>query len=456
MRNAATKMLLAVVCLAICLSGCSGSGPKVSVTSVSEILGIGPIGMVNRYAGIVEAGETVSVNKDATLEVAEIAVSAGDAVTKGQVLFTYETASLSIEVERMQLEIEQMKNTITTKKSQITTLEKERKTAAEANKLQYTLQIQQLQLDVKETEHNVTAKQKEIDRAKAKLADANVLSPEDGHIKEINASGATNPQTGEPLPFITITQEGEFRVRGTVNELNAQNFSVDMPVTIRSRSDAARTWTGTVTAVDWENPVQDNNMMMYGGPSDEMTTSSKYPFYVKLDSDLGLMLGQHVYIEPGSGQEPSEDGSMGFYLPAYYVNVGESDPWVWAVNSKDRLEKRTVVLGNYDIETDSYEIMEGLGLDDFIAYPDDNCKAGAKVRYPGEALPEDEDGYDENAFGDVGDLGQSGDFDGQQGEDFAFDDAGSTDAEGISGGIDDAAVMPDPGEAAVQGTEAVG
>ena len=113
MRNRATKVLLAVVCLAICLSGCAKSGPKVPVVSVSDILGIGSVGMINRYAGIVEAGETVKVNKDANLQIAEIAVEAGDAVSKGQVLFSYETESLSIEVERMQLEIEQMNNTIT-------------------------------------------------------------------------------------------------------------------------------------------------------------------------------------------------------------------------------------------------------------------------------------------------------------------------------------------------------
>ena len=296
MRNRATKVLLAVVCLAICLSGCAKSGPKVPVVSVSDILGIGSVGMINRYAGIVEAGETVKVNKDANLQIAEIAVEAGDAVSKGQVLFSYETESLSIEVERMQLEIEQMNNTITTQKSQITTLEKDQKAADDANKLQYTLQIQQIQLDIKETEYKIASKQKEIDQAKAKLADANVLSPVTGHIKEVNANGETNPQTGEPLPFISITQEGDFRVRGTVNEMNASNFATDMPVIIRSRTDDSLMWTGTVASVDWENPVQSNNMMMYGGPQDEMTTSSKYPFYVRLNSDDGLMLGQHVFI----------------------------------------------------------------------------------------------------------------------------------------------------------------
>lgn len=489
MRNRATSVLLAVVCLAICLSACA-SGPRIPVVSVSEILGIGPIGMYNRYAGVIEAGETVSVNKDASLEVAEVAVQAGDAVTKGQVLFSYETAALGIDVERMQLEIEQMNNAISTKKSQITTLEKEQKTADSADKLQYTLQIQQLQLDIKESEFNVTAKQKEIDRAKTRMSNANVLSPVAGHVKEVNANGETNPQTGEPLPFITITQEGDFRVRGTVNEQNAAEFTVDMPVIIRSRTDETVMWRGTVSAVDWENPIQSNNMMT-GGATDEMTTSSKYPFYVRLESDLGLMLGQHVYIEADNGQMNAGEEGNGFYLPSYFINDLDTDqPFVWAADSSDKLEKRTVVLGNYNIDADSYEIMEGLSLEDYIAYPDASCKAGAKVRYPGEEDPEApaEEGDSENGEGEASEefTGEPGENAGEAelpGEDLILPDGATVPsgdgegivdlpaeavpdgkAEGSSGSFGSNTLpgltlpdgTPDPGFAAKPGTEAVG
>ena len=467
MRNRATSVLLTVVCLAIILSGCAASGPKVPVVSVSEILGIGPIGMINRYAGVVEAGETVKVNKDSSLELAEISVEVGDAVSKGQVLFSYETASLGIDVERMQLEIEQMNNSITTQKSQISTLEKEQKTADSANKLQYTLQIQQIQLDIKETEFKIAAKQKEIEQTKTKLADANVLSPVAGHIKEINANGETNPQTGEPLPFISIAQEGDMRVRGTVNEQNAASFSENTPVVIRSRTDDSLMWAGTVVSVDWENPIQNGNQM-FGGPTDEMTTSSKYPFYVKLDSDDGLMLGQHVYIEPEQGQMTAEESENGFYLPAYYINDPDSDPWVWAADSKDKLEKRPVTLGNYDINTDSYEIMEGLELDNYIAYPDEKCHVGAAVRYPG-----DPDDSETEEAADIENEGESGEENFEE-EDFGeenYSEEGGVVYDGANVGTfpapaeGDAGLTPqaptdgsttDPGVAVVDGTEAVG
>lgn len=381
MKKKLTSILLIIVCLITCLGGCASAGDPVPVQSVAEILGIGPIGMIDRYAGVIEAGETVGVSADSSMEIKEITVKEGDTITKGQVLFTYETTTLSLDKERLELEVEQTNNTITTKKSQITALKKEQTAAASADKLQYTLQIQQIELDIKEAEYTVASKKKEIERLKVRLAEANVLSPVDGRVKAVNANGGTDPMSGEPLPLLSITQSGDFRVRGTINEMTAQTFAEGTPVIIRSRVDDAAIWNGSVTMVDWENPVTNQNDMYYM-PSDEMTTSSKYPFYVQLASDTGLMLGQHVYIEQDIGQT-SGDAEDAFYLPSYYLNDlgSDKDTWVWAANAKDKLEKRTVVLGNYDIAMDSYEILEGLSLEDHIAYPSDDWSTGAKVSY---------------------------------------------------------------------------
>ena len=479
------SILLALACVAACLSGCSSSGETVPVQLVSEILGIGPLGMVDRYAGVIEAGESVSVDSDSTKEIKEIAVSEGDTVTKGQVLFTYETDALTLDKERLELEVEQNNNTITTKKNQITALKKEQNAAASADKLQYTLQIQQLELDVKEAEYNVTSKKKEIERLKVSLTDTNVLSPVDGRIKSVNAGGdSVDPVTGEPLPLITITQSGDFRVRGTVSEMTAQTFAEGTAVIIRSRVDDAVIWNGSVLSVDWENPVTNQNDYYYM-PTDEMTTSSKYPFYVELASDEGLMLGQHVYIEQDIGQGSGDETAL--YLPAYYLNELDAEPWVWAANAKDKLEKRTVVLGNYDIEMDTFEVLDGLTLEDYIAYPNEGYKAGNKVRYTDEeALPE-EDGVITDEEGVI--LDENGMIVDEEGaildeEGVIVDEEGLVDEEGAadapaeftidsaaSGAITDSGIrwggavpepmtgnltQADPGVAAIPGTEAVG
>ena len=103
--------------------------------------------------------------------------------------------------------------------------------------------------------------------------------------------------------------------------------------------------------------------------------SSKYPFYVKLEGKGdGLLMGQHVYIEPDYGQEDETDANA-INLPSYFINDAGS-PWVWAKNSKDKLEKRNLKLGEYNGETDTYPVLDGLTAEDYIAFPDDSLKAG--------------------------------------------------------------------------------
>ena len=84
------------------------------------------------------------------------------------------------------------------------------------------------------------------------------------------------------------------------------------------------------------------------------------------------MLGQHVYIEPGTGVN-----TEGLHLmTAYIVDADGKEPYVWVANKKDRLEKRNVKLGAYDEEQDTWEITEGLKETDYIVWPDGECKEG--------------------------------------------------------------------------------
>ena len=57
-----------------------------------------------------------------------------------------------------------------------------------------------------------------------------------------------------------------------------------------------------------------------------MTQSSNYPFYVQLDGTNGLMLGQHVYVEPDIGQQ---EVKTGIWLSDYFINDIDSNPYVW-------------------------------------------------------------------------------------------------------------------------------
>ena len=101
--------------------------------------------------------------------------------------------------------------------------------------------------------------------------------------------------------------------------------------------------------------------------------SSKYNFYVLLENLDGLILGQHVYIEPDLGEDTKKEG---LWLPAMYIAHDDEGSFVWAKNDKDKLEKRVVLLGDYDSGNDLYEIKSGVTKVDSIAYPNENLKPG--------------------------------------------------------------------------------
>ena len=112
------------------------------------------------------------------------------------------------------------------------------------------------------------------------------------------------------------------------------------------------------------------NMGMASTGSDDQTSSTSYPFYVELDSSENLMLGQHVYIERDMGQDDKKDG---LWLSDYYIlDTDTNEPYVWAANDKNRLEKRYVTLGKHDDSLGEYESVDGLTKKDAIAFPTDS------------------------------------------------------------------------------------
>ena len=94
---------------------------------------------------------------------------------------------------------------------------------------------------------------------------------------------------------------------------------------------------------------------------------------MELDTSEGLLMGQHVYIEPGAGDEDAEDGLL---LPFYYIVDAEDAPFVYAADNENRIEKRPVVLGEWDEERGTVAILEGLSFLDRIAFPDETVQVG--------------------------------------------------------------------------------
>ena len=392
-------ILLAAALLLGVLAGCGGNTENaVTVQKVSDITAQGSVGLVNRYAGLVVSGETATVKKG-DKKVLETYVKEGDFVTEGDVLFCYDNEAMELQLSKLLLELEGYENTIMNAEEDIPNLERQRDAAPAAQKLTYSLQIQELQANMREATYNKGLKEREIENLQEALEDTDVRAPISGRVMSVKDSDNTSSGSGDTSgsdAYITIMDMTTYQVKGTINELNVGTLSEGMNVLVRSRLNEDVTWSGVLERIDWETKVQDNNNRYYGsGSGDEMTTSSKYPFYVKLNDVTGLILGQHVYIEPDYGQQ---EVRKGLWLPEYYICDAASSPYVWAANGRDRLEKRSVALGDYDAERGEYQIVSGLKETDYIAFPMEELTAGMHTQ-----VYEDNSGY--VSGGNAGDFG---------------------------------------------------
>ena len=354
------------------------SGDAVYVTKISDLTDQAS-GVSNRYAGVVEPQETVSVELESGRTVKEVKVKTGDQVKKGQLLFEYDLSSIQESLEEAQLDLDRLKNEASSLTEQIATLEKEKKQATQDNQLSYTIEIETNKMNLKKNEYSQKSKQAEIDKLQSATGNTEVRSSIDGVIQKIDTSklasddnssvddssddSDTASYSGDSSSgnaFITILSTGAYRIKGTVNEMNVQNIIEGDPVIIRSRVDSSQTWKGTMGTIDRESATSSSNNSnsgMMDSSGDSQTSTSTYPFYVNLDSSDGLMLGQHVYIEMDEGQDTGS-------------------PYVWSADKNGKLEKRSVILGQYDEELGEYEIADGLTKDDSIAFPSDVLEEG--------------------------------------------------------------------------------
>ncbi|MDO5785759.1 MAG: efflux RND transporter periplasmic adaptor subunit [Eubacteriales bacterium] len=366
----------AMMCLTIAactlLTGCSGLSQKQDtayVQTVSSILG-SDISGNNRYTGVVESSKTQKISKDSSKKISEIRVKEGDMVKKGDVLFTYDKTTLQMSVDTASLEVEAISNKISSYQAQIKQLQKDKKSAPKSEQLSYSLQIQEAQLNLSEEQYNLKAKQKELDNAKDGLNHVNVTAEVDGLVQSVQSDDSASDNGA----FITILETTVQQIKGTVSEMEVASLTEGEPVTVYSRLNDNKTWGGKISKISTEGTV-DNSDQEYSGEDDSSASgASKYSFYVTLSSSDGLMMGQHVYIEPG---ERPNNGALWLYAD-YIVKDGDK-AYVWAADKKNNLYKQEITLGRHNEENNTYEIVSGLKLEDYIAYPSDSLQEGQKA-----------------------------------------------------------------------------
>ncbi len=446
--------------------GTADAENAVFVDSVASITGVGGNGLVTRFTGVVEPQKTVGVEVASGLKVKDTYVTVGQEVDVGTPLFSYDTDEAQDSITQLEIDIENYDIDIESTQAQIAQYEKERAQVSDSEKRAYTTSIMTAENSIRRAEYNKKSKQAELESLKKQVANAEVTCELKGVVKSINKSNSGSDDTAgmdmgytgsgstdeNASAYIVIMSTGAYRIKGLINEMNYYDIQEGMDVLIRSRVDETVTWKGVVSTIDMENAVQNQNM--YYSSSDSSSSSSSYPFYVDMEDSTGLMLGQHVYVEPDYGQDEVRDG---MWLDYYYL-IGDEDgavtPYVWAADEKDKLERRHVLLGDYDNDREQYEILDGLTEDDYIAFPDETLQEGmpvtrnAQAQIGGDSLPGIDDMGD---MGDLGDLGMMEDM-GDMGDLGTMEDLGDLGMTDDMGGLGDLGVTDDMGSLGDIGT----
>lgn len=368
MKQKGTILTLALA-LALLLTGCA-SETVVNAVQVRMVTRAGEA--ADHYAGVVISENTVEIRRDLNRIVAETCVNVGDVVEVDQVLFRYDSDELNLQLDRQELDMDRLEADIKSKEAQVKEVEKELKKATGDLKTQLNIQLRQLETDLTQAKYDKEDLAAEIERTKNMLKNVEIKSTVHGTVRKIDSSSEV---------YIIIQQTGAFQIRGGLNELNLDSgITEGAEVIVISRLDPDRTWTGTVTHVDFNN-TQDNGYDAMFGTGDPLYGSTGYPFYVTLDSTEGLLLGQHVYIRLARVNElaPARVLMPENYLMGVRYNeetlITSAD--VWCVGEEGKLTKREVVLGEYVMDQGCYVVLEGLTLEDYVADPTNpDCAEG--------------------------------------------------------------------------------
>lgn len=345
----------------------------VPVISVSTLSGADAVAS-NRFTGMVETQKKKNITLDSDKTVKKVLVTEGSKVKEGDPLFTYDTEKTELEISKKELEKEKLKLSIENLKEQIEQLQKQLNEGnlTSTDRMTMNAQVLEHQTSVAQSEYDQKTLDSEIARMKASVKNSSVKSPITGTVEKIEDPATMTDPTAA---FMTITADGDFRVKGKLSEQSIGIIYEGLEMVIRSRVDDTQTWKGVVTAIETKEEKEED-AGIGGMPGGE--TASEYAFYVTLDSIDGLMLGQHVTLEPDFGETME-----GLVLPVGYISYGEDgNAYVYAVSKPgDKLEKRSVELGEMYEEQGMVQILSGLTESEYVAWPDnEDCVEGAATK----------------------------------------------------------------------------
>ena len=166
------------------ISTIGGSKECVYVEMVSELNG-DTTGLVSRFGGVIETQDIYKVKYDTSRTIGEIQVKVGDVVEVGQILFTYETREIQLEIDQKKLEIESLENEMAGIQQQIQIYTEQMQNLSVDEQFEIQAEIQNLNNSISQLQYDIGCIELEINNISKDLEDATVKSEVSGTVKQI-------------------------------------------------------------------------------------------------------------------------------------------------------------------------------------------------------------------------------------------------------------------------------
>lgn len=336
--------------------------------------------------GVVKSVENKNISLDATKgKVDSVAVTDGQAVNSGDVLFTYKNDTITSQIEeynnqlttyanqkqRLESKKNNANNELTEKKNNLSALNTELENNPENLTLSSSIEglkveIQSLEAEVNTCDEQLGTINDSITAANKKVAS---LKNEEVTTVKANFSGVVNivgSQDDYTTTFMTISSN-DLYIKGTVNEKFIAKLKKDQEAEILVIANN-KTIKGKVDEINTK-PVDASNALGAANSMASTSSLSTYEVTIILDSQEDLFEGYHI-------QATIYEGEKELVVPKDAIVKDDNNTFVYKVSDRV-LEKQKV--SYEDKDNKSVKITSGLEEgDEVVINPTDSTKEGMK------------------------------------------------------------------------------
>lgn len=398
------KIIIAIVLILVIAALMAGGVAFYKYRQANNTVEVVPVQSVNMYmgessnqeiSGYVTSTKSQEVVLGSKQIVKEVLVKKGQKVEAGVDLVRLDTEEKQIDLELKGLSLQEIQQKISKLSKEIekiqstpvkneaangtASFQRQDKTSTtkstQSSQNQYTaeekqkllsekqIELSSLQIDLKEANLEYTKLQKEIQNATIK-------STIKGTVKSIQ--DPTTYTSGKGKTFLKIVSSEGLYLQGSVSELKLGSIAVGDKITAKSW-ETGEEFTAKITEIS-TYPVSGNDMSDgMGNPN-----ASYYPFKAYIENTEIVNSGEYVTITLGNNDSvPAENG---VFLPPAYIRKDGNRSYVYLKGEDGLLKKKYIKTGKSSYGV-SVEILDGITLDDYIAFPyGKNVREGAKTK----------------------------------------------------------------------------